>query len=279
MKKPEWLSKKINLPDCRAVKELIRETGLHTVCEEAFCPNIGECFHEGTASFMILGNICTRGCSFCATAKGIPLPADNDEPQRVKEAVKRLNLRYVVITSPTRDDLDDKGAGIFCATVKKVKELKDVKVELLIPDFQGKIALLKDIACSGADVISHNLETVPSLYIKVRQGSGYRRSLKVLETVKDNNSKVYTKSGLMLGLGEKKEEMSRVFKDLRKANCDFLTLGQYLPPSQRQYPVQEYIPLERFEFFEKEALSLGFKKVRSSPYTRSSYLADSFLNG
>ncbi|UCD15118.1 MAG: lipoyl synthase [Candidatus Omnitrophota bacterium] len=278
MKKPVWLNKKINLSGCRQMKQLSKELNLYTVCEEAFCPNICECFYEQVATFMILGNICTRNCKFCAITKGIPQKVDINEPARIKEAVKKLNLKYVVITSPTRDDLDDGGAGIFCQTVKEVKSLSfSPKVELLIPDFAGNISSLREISVCGADVISHNLETVPSLYPEVRNSADYNRSLGILRIIKSINNKVFTKSGIMLGLGEKRQEIINVLEDLRKANCDFLTLGQYLPPSLSSLAVKEYVSLEKFKYLEKEALKIGFKEIKSSPYTRSSYLAHTFL--
>jgi len=278
MKKPVWLNKKINISTCRKVKSLIKELNLNTVCQEALCPNISECFKNRTATFMILGSACTRGCAFCGVAKRKPLAVDFDEPKRVREAVKRLGLNYIVITSPTRDDLEDGGVSLFCRAVQEVKSLgPEKKVEILIPDFMGKEHLMEQAAACGADVIAHNLETVPSLYSRVRNGADYSRSLKVLEFIKFKNKKVFTKSGLMLGLGESFDEVIKVLKDLRQVSCDFLTLGQYLPPSSGSFALKEYIAPDKFDYFRDRALELGFKKVKSSSYTRSSYLAHSFF--
>jgi len=279
MKKPEWLDKKINISTCRKVKTLLKELNLNTVCQQALCPNISECFKNKTATFMILGNACTRSCAFCGVARQKPSAVDHDEPQRVKEAVKRLGLDYVVITSPTRDDLKDGGVSLFCQTVQAVKSIgPEKKVEILIPDFLGKEHLIKQAACCGAETIAHNLETVPSLYQRVRKGADYCRSLRVLETIKAANKKVFTKSGLMLGLGESAEEVVNVLKDLRKVSCDFLTLGQYLPPSLNSFPLKEYVAPAKFEYLRERAISFGFKRVKSSPYTRSSYLAHSLFS-
>lgn len=278
MRKPKWLDKKVNLGVCRKVKELLREFNLHTVCEESLCPNISECFYRGMATFMILGNICTRRCNFCAVNKGTPQKIDSDEPKRVKAAVKQLNLNYVVITSPARDDLADGGAEMFSRTIKEIKEIGGfLKVEILIPDFLGNALAIEKIADCGADIIAHNLETVPSLYPKVRKVADYNRSVSILKMIKKINRAVFTKSGVMLGLGESNKEIINVMKDLRQAECDFLTLGQYLAPSVNHYPVKKYISPQDFIDLEKKALSLGFKQVKSSPYIRSSYLAHTFL--
>jgi len=279
MRKPQWLDKKVNLAQCRGIKQLLRGGGLLTVCEEALCPNISQCFTSGVATFMILGDICTRQCSFCAVSRGRPRPVDNSEPLRLQEAVRRLGLKYVVITSPTRDDLVDGGAGAFYAVVQALKSIAPLpKVEILIPDFCADSKALEKTANSGAFVVAHNLETVPSLYIKVRKGADYSRSLRVLETIKKINPRIFTKSGLMLGLGETRDEVLEVLRDLRRVGCDFLTLGQYLPPSLNHYPVQEYMGLDTFDFFAGAAKKLDFKGVKSSPYTRSSYLAHSFFD-
>jgi len=277
-RKPSWLNKKVSLKSCQDLKRLLRGLKLHTVCEESLCPNISECFSSGAATFMILGDICTRNCSFCGVAKGDPADIDQNEPQRIKEAVKRLGLNYIVITSVTRDDLDDGGADMFCKTIKAIKEINNnKKVEILIPDFLGRRDLLGKVACGGAEVIAHNLEMPASLYIKVRNKSSYQRSLKVLKSIKEINKAVFTKSGLMLGLGETEQEVLEALGDLKRINCDFLTLGQYLPPSVNHYPLREYIHPDKFEYFKKYALNLGFKGVKSSAYIRSSYLAHSFL--
>ena len=227
---------------------------------------------------MILGDTCTRSCTFCGINKGIPSVVDFNEPGRVKEAVKKLGLNYVVITSPTRDDLDCEGADLFCRTVKEVMSIgSKIRVEILIPDFKGKAVLIEKLANSKAEVIAHNIETPSSLYMKVRKGADYRMSLEVLRLIKEINKKVFTKSGLILGLGEKEKEVIQVLEDLRRVNCDFLTLGQYLPPSLKHYPLKEYVHPEKFSYFEKYARKLGFRGVKSGPYVRSSYLAHTFL--
>lgn len=278
MKKPHWLNKKINLNHCCEMKQFLRKSDIVTVCEESRCPNISECFSNKVATFMILGSICSRKCSFCAVTKGVPTAIDSFEPKRVAKAVESLNLNYVVITSPCRDDLADGGASIFAETVAEIKKLSfSKKIEILIPDFAGNREAIENVCSALADVISHNIETVPSLYVKVRNGADYRRSLEVLRLVKEFNKKIFTKSGLMLGLGETEDEVIDAFRDLKKAGCDFLTLGQYLAPSAKHYSVKEYITPERFVYFEKKAYALGFVKVKSSPYVRSSYLAHDFL--
>jgi len=278
LRKPLWFDKKINLSFCKETKDILRDLTLHTVCEESLCPNISECFSKRTATFMILGNICTRMCSFCRVSKGIPKEADYGQARNIKEAVRKLGLKYVVITSPTRDDLLDGGVSIFCQTVKEIKSLnRNILVEILIPDFLGKEELIKEISFSGAEVIAHNLETVPSLYIKVRRGASYSRSLNVLKSIKRNNPNILTKSGIMLGLGEKDKEITKGLVDLRKADCDFLTLGQYLCPSHKHYFAKEYIKPAKFKYWQEYAKNIGFKGVMSGPYVRSSYLAHSLL--
>jgi len=227
---------------------------------------------------MILGNICTRRCSFCRVSKGSPKEFEYDQPKKIKEAVKRLRIKYAVVTSPTRDDILDGGASIFNQTAKEIKSLKEgILVEFLIPDFLGKEESIRKVSFSGAEVIAHNLETVPSLYIKVREGANYHRSLNVLKSIKRNNSSVFTKSGIMLGLGEKDKEIIKVLDDLRDIGCDFLTLGQYLCPSGKHYPVKEYIEPAKFKYWQEYAESIGFKGVISGPYVRSSYSAHSLL--
>ena len=277
MKKAIWLNKKIDLSATRKIKTLLKDLALNTVCQEALCPNISECFSKGVATFMIMGDICTRNCRFCGVTKGKPLKLDPKEPERIKEAVIKLNLKYVVITSPSRDDLDDGGASFFAKTVSVLRTLSFVeKIELLIPDFFLNMNSLKIIADCGADVIGHNVETVPSLYQKVRPMANYERSLTVLRTIKALNNSIVTKSGIMLGLGENDGEVLRVFNDLRNAGCDFLSIGQYLPPSSKHYPLKNYVHPDKFIYFKKKALSIGFKSVLSAPYVRSSYLADSY---
>ncbi len=277
-RKPFWLNKRIDFRQASPLKRILRNLRLKTVCEEALCPNLSECFQKKVASFMILGDTCSRNCGFCALKKGRPAPSDKEEPKRIAQAVSYLKLKYVVITSPTRDDLKDKGARVFWETAQEIKRLNPkIKLELLIPDFLADPKCITIIVKSGAEVISHNLETVPSLYPLARKEGNYLRSLEVLRVIKSINKKIFTKSGLILGLGETERELLKVFKDLRKVNCDFLTLGQYLAPSLKHYPVKEYILPERFEVLGRLALRLGFKKVKSSPYTRSSYLAHNFL--
>ena len=228
---------------------------------------------------MILGDTCTRECTFCGINKGQPCLIDYEEPKRIKEAVERLNLNYVVITSPTRDDLDDGGAGLFCQTIEEIMSLGSNKtVEILIPDFKGKVKLIEKVARSRAKVISHNLETPASLYTKVRKGAVYERSLEVLRLIKEMNKKALTKSGLILGLGEEEEEVIQALLDLRSVGCDLLTLGQYLPPSLKHYPLKAYVSPDKFTYFQDYAQKIGFKGVKSAPYVRSSYLAHSLLD-
>lgn len=251
----------------------MQDLNLKTVCQEARCPNISECYCQKTATFLILGDVCTRGCSFCAVKKGNPLPVDLEEPVRIAQAISKLGLRYAVITSVTRDDLIDGGAGAFVQTISVIrKQIRAIKIEVLIPDFQGSIEPLKKVIDAKPDVISHNLETVPRLYNQLRQGADYNRSLMLLQLVK-NYGNIYTKSGLMLGLGETSQEVLEVLRDLRNKQCDFLTLGQYLSPSKNHYPVKEYITPEQFAYYKEKALEMGFSNVASSPYARSSYLA------
>jgi len=277
--KPVWLNKKIDLKACSGLKQSLRGLGVETVCEQAMCPNIGECFSNNQATFLILGSRCTRKCSFCNISKAEPVAADLGEPERVAAAVKKLGLRHVVVTSVTRDDLVDGGAKVFADTVSQVRCANpQAKIELLIPDFELSTEALKAVVESGPDIIAHNVETVPSLYPVVRQGSVYLRSLDVLRMINDLNSGLKTKSGLMLGMGEEQEEVIAVMKDLRLAGCDYLSIGQYLAPSLNHYPVKEYILPQQFDYYKGEALRLGFSHVESGPYVRSSYLAEEYLN-
>lgn len=277
--KPAWLNKKINLGTCSRVKGLLRDLKVETVCEQALCPNMGECFSRNEATFLILGKNCTRMCSFCNVEKKVPLPVDIDEPLRVAQAVKKFSLKHVVITSVTRDDLALGGADIFAQTVLAIrKELPETKIEILIPDFKLSGQALKLVVEAKPDIIAHNLETVPSLYKFVRQGSDYQRSLDVLREIKNISRDMKTKSGIMLGLGEREEEVISVLKDLRLVFCDFLSIGQYLAPSQRHYPVKEYVQPEKFKFFKDQARQQGFLHVESDPYVRSSYLAGEYLH-
>ena len=260
------------------MKKALRSLGVETVCEQAMCPNIGECFLAKTATFLILGKNCTRMCSFCNIQKAKPLPVDIDEPKRVAQAAEKLGLKHVVITSVTRDDLVDGGASIFVDTVKQINRmLPEIAVELLIPDFGFSEASLKIVAASRPQIIAHNLETVPSLYKAVRQGADYVRSLGLLRTLKKIAPQIKTKSGLMLGLGEKADEVLAVMQDLRSVGCDLLSIGQYLSPSKQHYPVKSYIVPEQFNDYQEKARKLGFLHIQSAPYVRSSYLAAKYL--
>lgn len=276
-RKPEWLQKKSNLGDQAGMRRLLGELRLNTVCEQALCPNISECFGCGQATFLILGRNCTRLCSFCNVEKSIPLPVDDDEPGRVAEAVMRLNLSHVVITSPTRDDLPDGGAVLYAATVAAIRSASpETRIELLIPDFRGERATLEVVTSSNPDILGHNVETVPRLY-SIRSGSDYHRSLDVLKICGELAPDIRTKSGIMLGMGEKGDEVLRLFADLRKTGCSYLSIGQYLAPSRVHYPVQEYIKPEIFDEFREVALKLGFVHVESGPYVRSSYHAGQYV--
>ena len=278
MRKPEWI--KIKKPmGLHNTKRILRSYGLSTVCEEARCPNIGECFSRPTATFMILGSKCTRNCGFCSVKSSIPEPLDPEEPRRVAMAAKEMGLRYVVITSVTRDDLSDGGAGHFAETVSCVRRyLPETKVEILTPDFKGNLNSLNTALNSRPDVFNHNVETVPRLYQAVRPLAGYRRSLYILEYVKKAAPEIYTKSGLMLGLGEGLDEVIDVLRELRSIGCDIITIGQYLRPSRFKLPVIEYIRPEIFEELRLKALSMGFKYVASAPFVRSSMNAEEMYN-
>jgi lipoic acid synthetase len=252
----------------------VRELGLHTVCQEARCPNIGECWGHRTATFMLLGDTCTRNCGFCAVTHGRPLAVDPAEPLRVASAVARLGLRHVVVTSVNRDDLADGGAAHFAATARAIKRLlPGCRVEVLVPDFQGNLASVAEVVASPIDVFNHNLETVPRLYRRARAGARYARSLAVLEAARRAREGLLIKTGLMLGLGETQEELASVFRDLRSIGCDILTLGQYLRPSGEHLPVERYVPPEEFTALGAGALALGFRHVEAGPLVRSSYHA------
>lgn len=285
---PPWIVKRLSLApsdknsgetQVYKTRNLLRRLDLHTVCEGARCPNLWECFAESTATFMILGKICTRNCKFCSVAKGNPLPVDQKEPKRIAQAVKKLGLNHVVITSVTRDDLPDRGASQFFSTITEVRSINpDVIIEVLIPDFAGNRERINQILEARSDIIGHNLETVPSLYRKVRPGASYERSLKLLELVKILQPDIYTKSSLMLGLGEEKQEILRVMEDLRRIDCDILTMGQYLQPSSSHLEVRRFIPPGEFEEYKKIAEKMGFLFVASGPFVRSSYRASEFSN-
>jgi lipoyl synthase len=278
--RPSWLDKKISLKDCSQVKGLLRGLGLNTVCEEAACPNISECFAKCIATFMIMGRNCTRSCKFCNVKKGNPSLLDSSEPKRVALAVKRLKLRHVVVTSVTRDDLEDGGARHFADTIACIrKENTGTSIEVLIPDFNADIDAIKCIVDAAPDIINHNVETVPRLYSAIRPEANYRRSLDVLRIAKELSSgTIYTKSGIMLGLGEEEKEVLEVLSDLRKVGCDLLSIGQYLCPSKAHYPVKEYIRPEVFKFYKNKKDELGFKFIASAPYVRSSYQADEYID-
>lgn len=274
--KPEWLKVKFSRnPNFEEVGEILKRLSLNTVCAEASCPNIVECYSRRTATFMILGRICTRNCAFCDVTKGQAQPLDPDEPFHVAQAVKELSLKHIVITSVTRDDLPDGGAGHFARVIEKIKELdKKVIVEVLIPDFSGDIAALSKVVEAKPEIINHNVETVPRLYSSVRPMASYQRSLDLLENVRAMDDQILTKSGIMVGLGEKKEEIIEVLKDLRRVKCDLLTIGQYLSPSKKHYPVVEYVHPDIFAEYKDIAMEMGFLYVASSPLVRSSYHAD-----
>lgn len=276
-RKPEWLRKKVNPGEQGAMRQLLGELRLNTVCQQALCPNISECFSCGQATFLILGRNCTRLCSFCNVEKIAPLSVDADEPGRVAEAVTRLQLNHVVVTSPTRDDLADGGAAIYAATVAAIRSVSpQTRIELLIPDFQGSRSSLETVITSRPEIVAHNVETVPRLYA-IRCGADYRRSLEVLRACAEMAPEIRTKSGIMLGMGELEGEVLQLFRDLREAGCAYLSIGQYLAPSRRHYPVQEYVLPELFDSLRKAALEMGFAHVESGPYVRSSYHAGKYV--
>jgi lipoyl synthase len=275
-RRPEWLQKKISPAAHADMERLLGDLRLHTVCQEAHCPNISECFRQRQATFLILGRLCTRLCSFCNVTKETPGPVDPAEPLRVAAAVIRLGLKHVVITSPTRDDLPDGGAGHYVATVAAIREASpETRIELLIPDFRGERVSLALVAASRPDIIGHNLETVPRLY-HIRQGADYRRSLHVLEMLRELAPDLPTKSGLMLGLGEGEDEVLAVMDDLRKVGVAYLSLGQYLAPSKGHQPVERFVEPTEFDRYRERALAMGFAHVESGPYVRSSYHADQY---
>lgn len=277
-RKPEWLRKKIEFGAQKEMDQLLNNVGIHTICQEAKCPNISECFSKKNATFLILGRVCTRRCSYCNVETGKPNSVNKEEIEQVTVSVKALGLKYVVITSPARDDLKDGGAQQFFEVTENIlKELPNTKVELLIPDFQGNMDSIKKVAQSGAIVLGHNIETVPSLY-KIRKAANYRRSLQVLRKLKNLSSdNIKTKTALMVGLGETEKEMIEVMKDLRNVGCDYLSIGQYLTPSNEFAKVVEYVKPSQFKRYKDIALELGFEYVHSSPYTRSSYLAHEYV--
>jgi lipoic acid synthetase len=277
LKKPAWIRTRLgDTENVQRVKRILRERSLHSVCEEAACPNLGECFSHGTATFMVLGDICTRRCPFCDVAHGRPAPPDPEEPAHLAETVSELGLRYVVVTSVDRDDLRDGGAAHFAACIRAIrKQAPATRIEVLVPDFRGRAEVALDIlAADPPDVFNHNLETVPRLYKAARPGADYAGSLALLAKFKERCGEVPTKSGLMLGLGESLEEIERVMADLRAHGCDMLTLGQYLQPSREHLPVARYVAPEEFDALAETARNLGFSAVASAPLVRSSYHAD-----
>ncbi|MEZ4484317.1 MAG: lipoyl synthase [Syntrophotaleaceae bacterium] len=277
LRKPSWIRVKAPVAgEVEKVAGLLRGHKLHTVCEEASCPNLGECFQRGTATFMIMGDVCTRRCPFCDVAHGKPAALDPLEPKHLAEAVLAMGLRYVVITSVTRDDLHDGGAAHFARCVKDIRKGSGkTKIEILVPDFRHHVsAAMLSLSICLPDVFNHNLETVPRLYAESRPGARYRESLRLLERFKANFSGIPTKSGLMVGLGETDDEILEVMRDLREHGCDMLTIGQYLRPSRHHLPVQRYVTPEQFEAFKAAGREMGFSQVASGPLVRSSYHAD-----
>ncbi|RQP22577.1 lipoyl synthase [Piscinibacter terrae] len=278
LKKPDWIRVKAGSPTTRfyEIKQILREHKLHTVCEEASCPNIGECFGKGTATFMIMGDKCTRRCPFCDVGHGRPDPLDVDEPLNLAKTIAALKLKYVVITSVDRDDLRDGGAGHFVECIRKTRELSpETRIEILTPDFRGRMDRALDILkAAPPDVMNHNLETVPRLYKEARPGSDYEFSLNLLKRFKEFAPGVPTKSGLMVGLGETDEEILQVMRDMREHGIDMLTVGQYLAPSGHHLPVRRYVHPDTFKMFETEAMKMGFTHAAVGAMVRSSYHAD-----
>jgi len=272
---PSWFKQKpLNSEVMLSMEGLLDSFNLHTICESAQCPNIGECFSRKTATFLILGDTCTRHCTFCAVKKGHPVPVDEEEPQHLLEVAEKLGLTYVVVTSVTRDDLSDGGASHFAKTIEMLhRKRSNAIVEVLIPDFHGSAEALKEVVEAGAEIVNHNVETIPRLYPEVRPEADYNRSLGLLSMVKNINQETVTKSGLMLGLGETKEEVVEVMQDLREADCDLLTIGQYLQPSPMHHPVVRFVSPDEFSEYRDIGKDLGFIEVASAPLVRSSYKA------
>ena len=278
-RKPDWLRiRYTENPNQRAVEKILRRLNLNTVCKEAICPNYRECFSRNTATFMIMGTICTRGCQFCNVRNGRPAHLDPGEPANVALAVKELGLKYVVVTSVTRDDLPDGGAAHFAQTIQEIKiAVPATNIEVLVPDFKGDIDALRIVANASPTVISHNMETVKPLYKAVRPQADYKRSLDLIKNIKRLDPGIRSKSGIMVGFGETKEQVCTLFDDLRVAGCEFLTIGQYLAPSKQHYPVKEYIEPYRFDEYGAAARQKGFVFVASAPLVRSSFHADEAL--
>ncbi len=275
LRKPDWLKQRLPTgSDFEKIKGMIHKDRLHTVCQEAGCPNIWECFSNHTATFLIMGSRCTRNCRFCAVTEGPLEPPDPAEPAKVAKVARQMKLKYVVVTSVTRDDLPDGGAGHFAETIEKIRtEIPDVCVEVLIPDFQGSKEALATVLDATPDVLNHNIETVPRLYPEVRPQADYQRSLDLIHRAREYDPGLITKSGLMLGLGEYPAEIKGTLEDMLNAGCHMLTLGQYLQPSKVHLPVKRYIPPEEFDEWRKTALEMGFMEVASGPFVRSSYHA------
>lgn len=277
---PDWL--KVKIPGGKKyseLKKLLRQSKLHTICEEAKCPNISECFCSGTAVFLILGDICTRNCKYCNVNYGKPHALNKNEPRDVADSVKKLNLDYVVITSVTRDDLSDGGAVVFCDTIKEIRKINpDCKIEVLIPDFKGNINSLKKIIAFKPDVINHNIEIVKELFPEIRPQGNYKTSLDLLKNIKKLSKDIFSKSGFMIGLGENKNQIIKTIKDLKAKDVDFLTIGQYLQPSKNHTEIKKYYTPKEFEELKETAYEIGFKHVESAPLVRSSYHAkEAFL--
>lgn len=276
-RKPPWIrAKSPATPEVARLKKILREMNLHTVCEEAACPNLGECFGHGTATFMIMGDICTRRCPFCDVAHGRPNPLDPAEPENLARTVKAMNLNYVVVTSVDRDDLRDGGAGHFAECIHQLRRYSPaLRIEVLVPDFRARVAVaLTRLAQAPPDVFNHNLETVPRLYRQARPGADYQGSLQLIQSFKAHHPGIPTKSGLMLGLGETLDDVIQVMRDLRAHDCDMLTLGQYLQPSRHHLPVARFVPPQAFDHLAEIGYTLGFSHVASGPMVRSSYHAD-----
>jgi lipoic acid synthetase len=274
LRKPDWIRVKApGSPVYRETAGIVREHGLVTVCEEAGCPNIGECWSKHHATFMIMGDTCTRACAFCNVRTGLPLALDGSEPERVADATAKLGLTHVVITSVDRDDLDDGGAAHFARTIRAIRERSRTTIEVLTPDFLRKDGAVEKVVAAKPDVFNHNLETVPSKYLTVRPGARYFASLRLLQQVKELDPTMFTKSGIMVGLGEERNEVLQLMDDLRAANVDFLTIGQYLQPTRKHHPVMRFVPPEEFKAYETIAYAKGFLMVSASPLTRSSHHA------
>ena len=274
---PQWLKKRITINEAFFdTRKTLSELSINTVCESGKCPNISECFSSGSVTFMILGKTCTRSCGFCSVKKaGLPETVDTQEPERIADCIKRLGIKYAVVTSVTRDDLDDGGSSQFVKTVEAIRRaVEDVTVELLIPDLAGDPDPIRSVVSSGADVIGHNIETIKRLYPFIRKEADYYRSLGVLRSIREMNPRVLTKSAILAGLGETKEELLEVMMDLRRVGCDILAVGQYLSPSKENYPIDRFVPPEEFEFYKEAGLDMGFRNVSAAPFVRSSYHAE-----